>query len=77
MNRLLFPAATLLLAAVAFAADALTAKSIHRSCCAPQENTAKPLLEKIYADHEHLYHDQVSYWTLLKVKLLVFKTSSK
>ena len=46
MNRLIYPAAALLLAVAAFAADALTIKSVHRSCCAPLEAAAKPLSDK-------------------------------
>lgn len=38
---------------------------------------AKPIFEKIYEDHDHLYHDKVSYWTILKLKLLTLKSSEK
>jgi hypothetical protein len=36
---------------------------------------AEPIFEKIHSDPDHLYHDKVSYWTLLKLKLLAFKSS--
>ena len=45
MNRLIYPAAALLVLA-AFAADALTTKSVRRSCCAPLEAATKPLSDK-------------------------------
>jgi hypothetical protein len=38
---------------------------------------AKPIFDKIYADQDHLYHDKVSYWTMLKLKLLTLKSSEK
>jgi tetratricopeptide (TPR) repeat protein len=38
---------------------------------------AKPILEKIYADSDHMYHDQVSYWTLLKLRILILKAPGK
>jgi len=46
MNRLIYPATALLLAAAAFAADALTTKNVRRSCCAPLAAAAKPLSDK-------------------------------
>ncbi|MGZ3812310.1 MAG: hypothetical protein ACXVB0_09240 [Mucilaginibacter sp.] len=36
---------------------------------------ALPIFEKIHADADHLYHDKVSYWTLLKLKILTLKTA--
>jgi tetratricopeptide (TPR) repeat protein len=42
-----------------------------------QPAKALPIFEKIHADRDHLYHDRVSYWTLLKLKLLAFKSSEK
>ena len=38
---------------------------------------AKPIFEKIYSDRDHLYHDRVSYWTLLKLKLLALTSTEK
>jgi len=38
---------------------------------------AKPIFEKIHADPDQLYHDNISYWTLLKVKLLALKAEKK
>ena len=38
---------------------------------------AEPILEKIYGDKDHLYHDRVSYWELIKLRLLVFKAAGK
>lgn len=38
---------------------------------------AKVLLEKIYQDKDHLYHDQVGYATILKLKILAFKDDHK
>ncbi|MCR8557792.1 tetratricopeptide repeat protein [Mucilaginibacter sp. BJC16-A38] len=35
---------------------------------------AKTILEKIHGDKDHLYHDRVSYFTLLKVDLLMLKS---
>lgn len=35
---------------------------------------AKNIFEKIYDENDHLYHDRVSYWMLLKLKLLSLKT---
>ena len=45
MNRLIYPAAALLVVA-AFAGDALTTKNVRRSCCAPLEAATKPLSDK-------------------------------
>ena len=42
-----------------------------------QPAEALPIFEKIHADPDNLYHDKVSYWTLLKLKLLSFKSSGK
>lgn len=42
-----------------------------------QPTKAKPWLEKIYHDKEHLYHDKVSSWTILKLKLLLLKDPGK
>jgi hypothetical protein len=44
---------------------------------ANQPAKALPVFEKIHADPDNLYHDKVSYWTLLKLKLLAFKSSGK
>jgi hypothetical protein len=41
-----------------------------------EPSKAKSLLDKIYRDNDHLYHDQVSYWILLKLKLLSLKTGN-
>ena len=41
MNRLIYPAAVLLLAIAAFAGDALTTKNVPRSCCVPLEAAAQ------------------------------------
>ena len=38
---------------------------------------AEPILQKINKDKDHLYHDQVSEWTLLKTYLLTLKSSGK
>jgi len=38
---------------------------------------AEPILQKIHDDKDHPYHDRVSYWTLLKVKLLALKYPGK
>ena len=38
---------------------------------------AKPLFEKIYADKDHLYHDRVSYWTMMKLRILALKSPGK
>ncbi len=38
---------------------------------------AKPLFEKIYADKDHLYHDRISYWTMLKLRILALKAPAK
>jgi hypothetical protein len=38
---------------------------------------AKQLLDKIYNDKDHLYHDRVTYWTMLKLKLLIIKNPGK
>ena len=38
---------------------------------------AEPIFQKIYDDKDHPYHDRVSYWTLLKVKLLALKNPGK
>lgn len=34
---------------------------------------AQTLMNKIYQDKDHLYHDRVSYWTMIKLKLLILK----
>ncbi|SDI75082.1 hypothetical protein [Mucilaginibacter gossypii] len=39
-----------------------------------QPAMAEPILEKIHEDKFHLYHSKVTYWTLLRLKLLVFKS---
>lgn len=36
---------------------------------------AKPIFQKIHRDTNHLYHDEVSEWILLKLKILAFKSS--
>jgi len=38
---------------------------------------ALPIFKKIHSDPDNLYHDKVSYWTLLKLKLLTFKSPEK
>ncbi|MDP9080311.1 MAG: hypothetical protein M3O71_23030 [Bacteroidota bacterium] len=38
---------------------------------------ALPIFEKIHADADNLYHDKVSYWTLLKLRILTFKNTGK
>ena len=38
---------------------------------------AEPIFKKIYDDKDHPYHDRISYWTLLKVKLLALKYPGK
>jgi hypothetical protein len=38
---------------------------------------AGPILQKINKDQDHLYHDQVSKWTLLKTYMLTLKSSGK
>ena len=38
---------------------------------------AKPLFEKIYSDKDHLYHDRVSYWTMMKLRILALKAPKK
>ena len=38
---------------------------------------AEPILQKINKDKDHLYHDHVSKWTLLKTYLLTLKSSGK
>ena len=38
---------------------------------------AEPILQKINKDKDHLYHDQVSEWTLFKTYLLTLKSSGK
>jgi hypothetical protein len=35
---------------------------------------AKPLLEKIHNDADHLYHGKVTWWTMVKLNLLIWKT---
>ncbi len=42
-----------------------------------QPAKALPVFEKIHSDPDNLYHDKVNYWTLLKLKLLAFKSSGK
>ncbi|WPU91565.1 hypothetical protein SNE25_19810 [Mucilaginibacter sabulilitoris] len=37
----------------------------------------KPLFEKIYHDSDHLYHDRVTCFTLLKLKLLLIKNPGR
>ncbi|MDN3548706.1 hypothetical protein [Mucilaginibacter aquaedulcis] len=34
---------------------------------------AQKLIDQIYNDKDHLYHDRVSYWTVIKLKLLILK----
>jgi hypothetical protein len=34
---------------------------------------AQKLIDQIYQDKDHLYHDRVSYWTRLKLQLLILK----
>lgn len=38
-----------------------------------QPEKAKTLFEKIYLDKDHLYHDQVTMWTMFKLRLLLIK----
>jgi hypothetical protein len=38
---------------------------------------AKQLFNKIRDDKDHLYHKKVSYWTMLRLNLLIFKNHSK
>lgn len=40
---------------------------------ADQPDNALPLFQKIHDDDNHLYHDQVSDWYLLKVKIAAWK----
>jgi tetratricopeptide (TPR) repeat protein len=42
-----------------------------------QPAKAASLFEKIHNEKDHLYHDKISFWTRLKLKLLVLKTSGK
>jgi tetratricopeptide (TPR) repeat protein len=37
---------------------------------------AKALLKKIYKDKDHLYHDKVSYFTILKLNMLILKSGN-
>lgn len=39
-----------------------------------EPSAANVLLEKIYTDKDHLYHDRVDKFTLLKLKLYIFKS---
>jgi tetratricopeptide (TPR) repeat protein len=39
-----------------------------------QPKQAKVLLEKIYRDKDHLYHSQVTFFTMLKLKMLLVKS---
>jgi tetratricopeptide (TPR) repeat protein len=34
---------------------------------------AEPIFERIYHNSSHLYHSKVSYWTMLRLKLLILK----
>jgi len=38
---------------------------------------AKTWFTKIYQDKEHLYHSKVTYWTILKLKLLLLKNPGR
>ncbi len=38
---------------------------------------AEPIFQNIYDDKDHPYRDRVSYWTLLKIKLLALKYPGK
>jgi len=38
---------------------------------------AKIWLEKIYKDKDHLYHDKVTWWTMLRLKMLIAKNPGK
>jgi len=42
-----------------------------------QPAEAKPLFEKIYHNPDHIYHTRVTYWTLLRLKLLIIKNPGK
>jgi tetratricopeptide (TPR) repeat protein len=42
-----------------------------------QPGQAREFFKKIYGDKDHPYHDRVSYWLLLKLKLLSLKTAAK
>jgi hypothetical protein len=42
-----------------------------------QPAKARTILGKIYDDKDHPYHDRVSFWTLLKLKLLALKTGGR
>jgi hypothetical protein len=39
-----------------------------------QPYQAAPMFKKIYNDKDHLYHSKVTYWTMLRLKLLIFKS---
>lgn len=38
---------------------------------------AQTLMDKIYKDKDHLYHDRVTYWTMIKLKLLILKGAGR
>ncbi|HEX3383790.1 MAG TPA: tetratricopeptide repeat protein [Mucilaginibacter sp.] len=38
---------------------------------------AKLIFQKIYSNPDHLYHDKVSFWMMLKLKMLTIKDSGK
>jgi len=42
-----------------------------------QPGQARVIFERIYGDKDHPYHDRISYWMLLKLKLLSLKTPAK
>lgn len=42
-----------------------------------QPAKAASVFDKIHNDKDHLYHDKISFWTMLKLKLLVLKSSGK
>jgi hypothetical protein len=41
-----------------------------------EPSKAENIFEKINEDKDHLYHDQVSYWLLFRLKLLTLKTGN-